>query len=87
MGRLLYAVGVNLGVTLITLGPVVIGLVAEIGERSWYSISSCLIWKNSEVTLVEGDVISMDDVDEVGVLGSVEARGIILPKRPQMIGL
>ena len=55
------------------------GLEPEIGDKSWYSISSCFIWKNSGVAPVEGDEIKMEDVAEVGVLGNVEVRGIILP--------
>ena len=62
-----------------TILPVVMGLEPEIGDNSWYSISSCFIWKKSGVAPVEGDEIKMEDVAEVGVLGNVEVRGIILP--------
>ena len=58
----------------------VIGLEPEIGERSWYSMSSCFTWKNSEVNPVEGDEINIEDVAEVGVLGiEVEPLDIIMP--------
>ena len=60
--------------------PVVMGLEPEIGERSWYSMSSCFTWKNSEVKPVEGDEINIEEVAEVGVLGiEVEPLDIIMP--------
>ena len=68
---------IAVGVTLMILVP----LELEIGDKSWYSISSCLIWKKSETAPADGDDIKMEEDAEVGVLGMAEwpARGIILP--------
>ena len=57
--------------------PWCIGDEAEIGDKSWYSMSSCFTWKMAS-EFVDGEDIKIDEVAEVGVLGTTVATRFII---------